>query len=248
MKDSRPMRWFVALMLPFFLWPSVASGATEQLPDLTARRLTDISTKTNGSGQRQLRFSSVVGNLGSGPFQVTGSRSSASETEMTSITQQIFNDEGDISGSVSTGATMFFAGDGHSHWHVRDLETFELVRTDNGVLNGTGEKHGFCFYDIVKVNLSLPNAPQNPLYTNCGGSSDLQVEMGLSIGWGDRYHYSVPDQYIDITGLISGRYRMIYRVDVPNWFVEENEGNNKSCVTLQIRNKSVSVIDYSCTS
>ncbi len=247
MKRSRPIGWLMASLLPLFLWPSAAGGATERLPDLRARRVADVSTKTTSSGQRQLRFSSVVANLGVGPFQVTGSRASASDAEMNDVTQQIFDDQGSVSRNVSTGATMFFAGDGHTHWHVRDLETFDLVRTDNGILKGTGEKHGFCFYDNAKVNLTLPGAPQSPAYTNCGGSSDLEVEMGLSIGWGDRYHYSLPDQYIDITGLASGRYRLIYRVDVPNWFVEQQENNNKSCATLQIGNKSVSVIDYKCS-
>jgi len=33
---------------------------------------------------------------------------------------------------------MYFAGDGHTHWHVRDLETYELIRSDNGSKVGTG--------------------------------------------------------------------------------------------------------------
>ena len=45
---------------------------------------------------------------------------------------------------VSTPAVMFWAGDGHDHRQVRDVEAFRLVRLDNGRRVGTGAKHGFC--------------------------------------------------------------------------------------------------------
>jgi subtilase family serine protease len=35
-----------------------------------------------------------------------------------------------------------------------------------------------------------------------------------------------PDQYIDITGLKSGRYRLQATADASNWFTESNESNN----------------------
>jgi hypothetical protein len=73
-------------------------------------------------------------------------------------------------------------------------EAFELIRTDNDVKVGTGAKHGFCFYDNWVYNLSLLKAPQNPRYvrTDCGTMLSLSVTMGLSVGWGDKYGYTLP--------------------------------------------------------
>jgi hypothetical protein len=142
---------------------------------------------------------------------------------------------------------MFFGGDGHNHWHVRDLASYELTRMDNGTLVGTDHKQGFCFFDNFGYRLTLPGAPQDPVYTGCGGTSSLQVETGISVGWGDRYAARLPDQFIDITGLTAGRYRLTATADEPNWFVESNDGNNRACVVLQISSSSVSVIRHSCS-
>ena len=66
---------------------------------------------------------------------------------------------------------MYFAGDGHNHWHVRDLETEKLIRLDNGAKVGTSAKHGFCFFDNVRYRLTLAGAPQSARYTGCGTST-----------------------------------------------------------------------------
>ena len=108
---------------------------------------------------------------------------------------------------MSRSATAYFGGDGHNHWHVKDLEDFRLIRPDNGRLVGTGAKHGFCFFDNVRYGSVNP-----PYYTtqtgSCGTSTSTTVHMGLSPGRGDLYASTLPDQYIDITGLSAGRYRL----------------------------------------
>ena len=58
--------------------------------------------------------------------------------------------------------------------------------------------------------------------------------MGLSAGWGDRYGSKLPDQYIDITGLPDGRYRLRATADASNWFKESDEKNNKTWVDLDV--------------
>ena len=37
--------------------------------------------------------------------------------------------------------------------------------------------------------------------------------MGLSVGWGDTYPLTLPDQYIDITAVTPGRYRLNVTAD-----------------------------------
>jgi lysyl oxidase len=105
---------------------------------------------------------------------------------------------------------------------------------------GTGAKHGFCFFDNYRFGSTLP-----AYYTSCGSNPNaLQVRMGLSKSWGDIYPAGLVDQYIDITGLTSGRYRLRAAADETNWFLESSETNNFTWVDIQISGNSVSVIAY----
>jgi hypothetical protein len=218
-----------------------AGAVSETLPDLGMAQPQDLSIEKTSDGRRLLRFSSVVVNVGPGKFEAYGTRPDTDSLEM-AVHQIIYNGE-DYVRDVSTSARMFFAGDGHLHWHVRDLEDFELVRLDNGSKLDTQAKHGFCFYDNYKVNWkTVPGAPAAPFSTHCGGPSDLEVTMGLSPGWGDIYHYSLPDQYMDITGQRPGRYQLKAIADENKWFLEENEQNNSSWVEIQLTQHSVRVV------
>ncbi|MBA2625660.1 MAG: hypothetical protein H0U89_08660 [Acidimicrobiia bacterium] len=214
----------------------------ERLPDIGMAPLADLSLEQTSTGRTRLRFSTTIVNVGAQPFELHGSRSSTDSPTM-SVDQRFDDGEGGHL-DVDTAATAYFGGDGHNHWHVRDLETYELERLDNGSRVGTGVKHGFCFYDNVGYRTSLPGSPAGPVYTNCGNSSDLQVLMGLSVGWGDRYRAGLVDQYIDITGLGSGQYRLTATADQSGWFWESREDNNATWVDLRLRGSKVSVIGY----
>ncbi len=220
-----------------------AYAASDVLPDLGMAHPKDLRIQSTADGRRLLRFSSIVVNVGAGRFEVRGQRPDTTTSTMT-VTQRIFDDAGG-SRYVPTPATMYFGGDGHNHWHVTNLEDFELVRLDNGKLVGTGAKHGFCFYDNYRYG-----ATGDPYYLTtatppaCGRSSSLEVFAGLSVGWGDIYRYTLPDQYIDITGLKSGRYRLISTADADDWFQESNDSNNTSWVNIRISGSNVSVVRY----
>jgi uncharacterized repeat protein (TIGR01451 family) len=232
---SRGLRavWLLlAATLVLLVGPAPAPAAVgDQLPDLVILPLQDIQIDSS-SGRRLLRFTTIIANNGVGRFEVRGKRVSTAEAEM-STSQRIYNGSGG-SRDVVTPAKIFWAGDGHNHWHVRDLETTVLVRVSNSVEVGAIAKRGYCFYDNYRYKLSLPGAPQTPVYTGCGTSSALAVTMGLSVGWGDRYPYNLAYQYVDITGLADGRYRLITVADASNWFVETNENNNSAMADVQL--------------
>jgi hypothetical protein len=48
-----------------------------------------------------------------------------------SVTQRIRTSAGSYR-EVRTPAVMFWAGDGHDHWHVRDVEPYRLIHLDKG--------------------------------------------------------------------------------------------------------------------
>jgi hypothetical protein len=226
--------------------PRPAYAASDRLPDLGMARLgdfkirkcTDTSKDCAYVGQRQLRFDAIIVNVGAGSFEARGKRSNTSAS-MT-VTQRIYNDAGGYRDAATTAEMDFAADDGHDHWHVRDLESYELIRLDNGSKVGTGAKEGFCFFDNYPFG-----STQARFYTGCGRKPGaLKVTMGLSRGWGDIYGKGTFGQYIDITDLTSGSYRLKATADAPNWFSESNDTNNFTWVDIQISGNSFSVDGY----
>ena len=232
---------FVALLAP-------SAGAGSDLrPDLRMAAFdtyTQPYIKRTPDGRRLLRFDSIIVNVGAGGFEVRGSRPGTNTPEMT-VTQRVFNDAGTAPRNRSTAARMYYSGDGHDHWHVRNLQRYTLTRLADGKKVRTGDKHGFCFWDNVPFGSS-----QGAFYTDssspraCGQfATELTVVMGLSRGWGDIYPTSwVPDQYIDITGVAPGKYRLKGVVDPSNWFLEEDNTNNVTWLDISISGNTVNVL------
>ena len=211
-----------------------AASAHDVLPDLGMAKLIDLQQTRFSDGRTVLRYSTTVVNVGAGAFEVHGTRTSPSEM---SQTQRIFDSSGTYR-DVATPGTMVFGGDGHNHWHVDQLATSELFAL-NGNKVGTSNKRGFCFWDNIKYRLSLLGAPRNPFYqaAGCGTLDSGAVAMGLSVGWGDEYAATLPDQLIDISNIGPGKYRLQVTADRQNWFAETNESNNVTWIDLQLRNQ-----------
>ncbi len=218
---------------------SGVSAATPLMPDLGMAQLRAFSIdKTSTPGKTKLRFTTVIINIGNGPFQAFGH---GPKTNGELLVDGMIKDSAGNWSSYATPYHMIFAGDGHQHWHVKDIERY-VLRNTAGQNKGTGEKHGFCFYDNEQFDLSLPGAPSSPRYTGCGRNLDTNVTVGLSVGWGDHYPAKIPDQYIDITGLPSGNYTLTATADPGQGFRERCEGNNSTTATLHITSTSVTVV------
>jgi len=228
---------------------NVNPDGEDLLPDLGMAQLADIQIRNTGT-EKQLRFSTTIVNIGDGPFELTGRRPDTNTTEM-STTQRIYDSAGDYR-DRSTAATFIYSGDGHDHWHVKDLEDYDLFQLD-----GSGnvvepavvdqiEKIGFCFFDNTKYGSSEPE-----YYVGCenGNPDALGVTMGLSRGWGDTYGANTVGQYLDITGLADGRYRLRVTADGDSAdgfdrFLESDETNNTTWADLRITGDTVTVLQY----
>jgi lysyl oxidase len=222
----------VGLMLLATAQP--AAAATPGLPDLAMAPLADLSVDNTADGRALLRFSTTIVNIGTGRFELSASRPDTSAAFK--VRQRLYDADGSAD-ERRTSAKLIFAGDGHTHWHVRNLESYELSSTGDGAKVGTSAKAGFCFSDDVRYRPSLAGAPASAQYhrPQCGTPSSLSLVMGLSVGWGDRYGSKLPDQYIDITGLADGAYRLRATADASNWFKESNEKNNRTWVDLTLK-------------
>jgi hypothetical protein len=219
-----------------------ASAASDRLPDLAMARLQHIVTQNTADGRRLLRFSAIIVNVGVGPFELRSRRTDTSSSW--SSRQVIYNDAGGVRSVATPSVQLVYGGDGHNHWHVRDLERYRLVPLDNASGNRTGHKAGFCFFDNYQYKLSLPGAPQTVKYPRsaCGTQTSLTLRHGLSVGWGDNYQWSLPDQYIDTTGLPDGTYRLWATTDQANLFLESNDANNSTWADLRIDASGVTVL------
>ena len=218
-----------------------ASAGTEALPDLAVAPLADFRIDFS-SGSRLLRFTAMMVNVGGGAFELRGSRSSVSEPmSMRQVIYQTSSRTSPVSREVGTSAVAMYSGDGHNHWHV-----MEMMRYDMWGPTGTfrGAKVGFCFLDSDAYNLGLPGAVGSPHYfgSGCGTNPNaLSNVMGLSIGWGDKYGWSLPFQWIDITGLPSGTYTVRAMVDPYRFFIESTDVNRCAYATVSISEGSNAV-------
>lgn len=226
---------------------SSATAATDLMPDLGMGQLRDFSVETSAAGRRQLRFTAQIVNVGYGPFEVVATRTTTAAFNPAReecgrpyysapyrIQQRIYSTGGGFRNQY-TPFTLCWGGDGHGHWHMRYLQRYELLRADGKWMQpARSVKSGFCFFDNARYQTGLPEAPQQETYVQepptsacrAGEPGAREVKMGLSVGWGDDYHASLPDQYIDVTGLQPGRYRLKATADPSNWLREAREDNN----------------------
>ena len=217
-----------------------ARAGADALPDLVAAPLGDFRVETSG-GRRLLRFSSMMANVGPGHFELRGHRDNTSQPM--SIEQWIYTDHtrARVNTIIATPAVAQFSGDGHNHWHVQEMIQFDLW--DSGITT-RGAKIGFCFLDTDPYNLGLPGASSTPFYrgASCGTSPNaLGNMMGMSIGWGDKYSWFLPNQWVDITGLPSGTYTVRAKVDPNGYFAETNDLNQCAYVTVSVSTSSNAV-------
>jgi len=202
------------------------------LPDLTVAPLTGIVGGLNEDGTRSVRFGVMIVNQGAGDFVLRARRSNLLADDWRVI--QRVPEAGGGYTETESPATLIYGGDGHEHWHIREVESHTIETLDGTVL-GQVVKSGFCFFDTNSVHPDLPGAPAAGVYVSadCGGRIDSAATMGLSVGWGDEYPWHLFEQEIDITALEEGRYRLRAVVDPLGWFDESDETNNEVSVEIE---------------
>lgn len=218
---------FASLLALGSFYPTGA--ASFQYPDLKTLPPKDLRFSyaiIDGSTHYVLRFSNTVWNAGQGPLEMRGETISDSRTK---VYQRIYDNAGGFE-EVLVGDFIFHVG--HNHWHFEDFAEYELwTRAEydawiasgrnNGQAQRRGSKTTFCIMDTGRIQ-NLPGSPGSAQYTQCG-----QELQGLSVGWGDTYVYSLPDQWIDLgtTPLPDGSYVLRSIADPRNIMVESSDND-----------------------
>ena len=125
---------------------------------------------------------------------------------------------------------MFWSGDGHNHFHVQGLTLAKIQTADGDTTLKTIHKIGFCFLDSYRYGSSA-GTTFDPAHHVCQPAPNGRVPMGISVRWADIYRSTIAHQWIDITGLPNGEYKIKVIADPP-WetgglFRESNEDNNR---------------------
>ena len=239
--DRRPVRLLAAAVLaatcivgglPATI--GAAAAPVDRLPDLAMAYPSGLRIQTTDSGARRLRFTSMIVNVGDGPFETRSSRL-AGQSRMR-VNQRIYNNAGGYR-VLDTAGTARYSGDGHSHWHVRDIAHYELYAlSGKGPALRSDAKVGFCFFDTNAYRLSLPRAPRTKQYSSagCGTRASLFIKNGISVGWGDKYGSTLPRQWIDVSGLKAGDYLLKLTVDPLFQFQEIRHRNNCNWSRIRI--------------
>ncbi len=207
--------------------------ATDLLPDLIVNpaRLQDYTfSKTIVPGHVHIRFSNATANVGLGPlFMFPGTATGGGQL----VNQRIFTSQG---GFRDREAGIFLYHPTHSHFHVGSWAQYTIRAVLAGdavgpVLRG-GAKTSFCLLDSTRYTGPVPilgTPAASRTFLSCGDDS-----QGISVGWEDVYSRSLPDQWIDITGLAPGDYWLESVVDPDDKIEEVDEDNNVGYLRLTI--------------
>lgn len=206
-----------------------AAAGAPRYPDLVAQPPDDLYFSTellaDGREHNLLRFSTTTVNAGEGPLELTGD-ADAESGEM--VTQLVYDDVagGNVVATWPLAIDLILHPE-HHHFHLDHFAAYELLRDENGTLvpSGTGGKQSSCVLDSERVDDSGPDRKQ---YADC--ELDRQ---GLSVGWGDTYSASLPDQWIDLGAgfLADGAYVVRYIVDPLDQIREDGRDANNSAET-----------------
>jgi len=205
------------------------------LPDLKMARLYGCDLETSANGRTRLRVGTIGWNVGSGPLEARGRRIDPSDESM-QVTQRIRRSDGSWR-KRKTRALLFYAGDGHDHWHVRQFMLLNLYKAGEpgGDVYGI-RKLGYCLLDATRKAKPPAATPPAPVYPAgaCGHADDTAVRMGISVGYGDDYPPAYAHQWLDVTDLAPDVYRICATVDPLDDFLESGEDNNQRWTDVRI--------------
>lgn len=102
----------------------------------------------------------------------------------------------------------------HRHYHFMDFADYQLINSAGDPV-AIGLKAGFCLLDSRRWDTSASSIEK---YT-CNN-------QGIQKGWSDIYHQDLSCQWVDITGLPAGVYRLEMEVNPAGRLPERTRTNN----------------------
>ena len=197
-------------------------------PDLVMAAPFDVKIDNRTRPRRTLlRAANSIDNLGLGPAELRGRRTSA---RFMYASQRIVRRDGSRLRVVTNARLYFkFIPEQGRYWKFHNAARFELWRLDDFDerlwLERVGPKAVYCLRDLKRTHPSS-QSPRRMVYPGCNRSARTRyVTLGTSVGWSDVYPAKYHEQWIDVTGL-SGRFTFVHIADPRNGIWEQDETNN----------------------
>jgi hypothetical protein len=222
-----------------------SAAATVTLPDLQMKvPASQISIGTNPStGHRQLQFTHITWDAGTGPFEIDPSYDPATGTA--TFVQAIYNSPSPGTWQLDHTVPLPVTG----VWDPPTDYQFPLNRFTLNQVNADGSvgpvvavspKTDYCITGDTKVG-GVPNMPSatSPPQSNCASPTK---PLGWSVGWGDEYDQTDSGQPIDLTGVPDGTYYLVGVVDPRHILTESDDTNDVTVTKLQISGNTVTVL------
>jgi hypothetical protein len=231
----------VAAVAPLAARPPRAAASSLRLPDLRQVAPADLVLTRAGTAARpvyRLGFESAVDNVGDGPLIIDAHGRHPGDRTMAG--DQIVERDGAPAQVIAgAGRLRYVVSPDHRHWHLLGFDRYELRRAGGRAAVVRDRKTGFCLGDRYRVpGRPLRAAPPNPVHTSrCGLGQPglLGIREGISVGYGDNYQANLEGQYLPLTGLSSGRYVLVHRVNADRRLRELDYRNNAASVLLDLR-------------
>jgi hypothetical protein len=112
----------------------------------------------------------------------------------------------------------------HAHYHFKGFAQYALLDQDGNVA-APGHKQAYCMTDSEQLRLG-PTIACEPRH-NC-------ANQGLQAGWADTYSQDLDCQWLDITGVPPGEYRLQVALNPDRLFDEVSYENNIGSVPVTI--------------
>lgn len=185
------------------------------------------------AGHLLLRFDGYVTNVGRGPLHVSGSPQHLIPGDFAShdMWQWVEQTDGSL---VRTRKVpiRFETDDDHNHFHLMELVRYSLLMGNGstGVVAAPGQKVGFCLEDTELVPGHVAPGPKTYTYAFTGGCGQGQpgttaLVMGVTDGWRDVYGWDTNFQWVDVSDIVPGSYRVATQADPNNLVLELDEHN-----------------------
>ena len=258
---AHALRRFWALGVAVVLGGGVLAGsavanAPQSEPDLvallptTTGHIAPIYVDTHTvPGKELYRFSAVIKNLG-GAMDLYKDPSTGAAMQViwpggdpTSMPDpNIVPSGGEVHNlTQANGAYFIFnPSQGHNHWHFQQAAQYSLIMPDGTIRYS--DKVGFCMWDSWVMDGGSSTKYFPVFYKGVGPTtwcaprdpSATFTHMGISRNYGDLYAAQSTDQWVDITGLTPGPYRIRGVVNPNGYIIESDPNNNDLTVTRTI--------------
>jgi hypothetical protein len=238
------------------LLPDLAFRGTERItfdtpsfpifePDPPSGSSCFISEMVEDGAQTCLRFDQIIANIGQGPIEIAfdvPSGATPDESIAFPVAQRVYNSDSTFDDRAG-GSVNYHAVHGHYHYSsFADAKLWSSNRRGTKLGDApvaASHKVSFCMADIrIDKWAEKGDGPRKYYAPDClfpfasDGVTD-HFSQGINHGWADVYDWYIPDQYIEVTGVRDGYYRLEFCADPFNELEEADETNN--CIVNHIR-------------